>query len=632
MLKVKKVMVRMLLIGLVLIFLQASSAVAESINKDDITVYLDEIIKAQIEEHNIPNSTVAVVIDGQVAFMKGYGYSDLDDLKAVDPANTIFRVGSTSKVFTWTAVMQLVEQGKIDLKADVNTYLDFKLNTSSVTMEHLLSHTAGFEDTITDLFAISEHHFLSLEEYLKKHVPAHIYPAGEVIAYSNYGTTLAGYIVERVSGMSFEQYVDEHILAPLGMGKSTFEQPLPVHLAPFMTKGYRYIDGEFVEGSFELMPAPAGGLSTTAADMAQFMLAHLQADDRILQPETYKQMHRQLYSQHPYVDGIAHGFIEQRVNGQRALAHGGSTMLFDSGMYLIPEQNIGIFYAYSGGNYLLHVELFQAFMDQYFPVDNMVVQESLIGAKERAKQYVGEYHPNRRNISTDEKILALVMGPMTVKADVDGSLLVSNMMETNRFVEIEPGIYRNTREGMSMDPYGQFRTIVFDTTPYGELLLVTDGVMSYTKAAWNETTVFTLGTILISIMILIGSLIYWVAAFIVRKVKGNNTQETTRLAVIGRLVAIAFAVLVLAFLLSFLAGSEMDPVYQLPVSAFDPAPTSLLDLIRPIMLVVIGIALIGFMVLIWFKKQGSLGARIHYTVFTGAAILLIWVLNNWNLL
>ncbi len=119
-------------------------------SREDLEAFLDGVLAAEMRSHSIASATVSVVKDGELFFAKGYGYADRESRRPVDPERTLFRPGSISKLFTWTAVMQLVEQGKIDLDADVNEYLtDFRIPDTfpePITMEHLMTHTPGFED------------------------------------------------------------------------------------------------------------------------------------------------------------------------------------------------------------------------------------------------------------------------------------------------------------------------------------------------------------------------------------------------------------------------------------------------------------------------------------------------------
>src|ERR1700730_9988885 len=264
---------------------------------EDLSAFMDGFLPQQLEQADIAGAVVAVVKDGQLLFARGYGYSDYEKKVPVSAENTLFRPGSISKLFTWTSVMQLVEQGKLQLDRDVNDYLDFKMPARfgrPTTLRDIMTHRSGLEETIKDLFVGSEKDLRPLSEYLPSHLPHQIFPPGTIPAYSNYATTVAAYIVQRVSGQLFEDYVEQHIFQPLNMTHATFRQPLPENLRPFMSNGYtRASQGakpfENVEG------APAGSVSASAESMSHFMIAHLQnghyGNVQILKPETAIQMH-----------------------------------------------------------------------------------------------------------------------------------------------------------------------------------------------------------------------------------------------------------------------------------------------------------------------------------------------------
>ena len=159
--------------------------------------------------------------------------------------------------------MQLVEQGKIDLDADVNRYLDFRIpprDGQLITMRNLMQHTAGFEEQAKGIIS-SDPKAPGMEALLKAWVPTRVFAAGSTPAYSNYGASLAGYIVQRVSGESFDDYLDRHIFAPLDMKYSSFRQPLPKELAPLMSQGYPVASEEAKPFEF-VGPAPAGSMSS----------------------------------------------------------------------------------------------------------------------------------------------------------------------------------------------------------------------------------------------------------------------------------------------------------------------------------------------------------------------------------
>src|SRR5947207_6539314 len=326
---------------------------APQLTKADFDTFLDALIPSQLVKRNIAGAVVSVVKDGQMLFQKGYGYADFEAKKRVLADQTLFRPGSISKLFTATAVMQLVEQGKLDLDHDVNDYLDFaipKTYAEPVTLRQLLTHTAGFEDTLKNLFVAHESDLKLLRAYLVNQMPARIFPPGKVPSYSNYGFTLAGYIVERVSGEKFEQYITNHILQPLRMINSTFDQPLPPQLAPQISKAYlsaskKPRDFEFVQA------AHAGALSTTAADMTRFMLVFLQSGTvdgvAILKPETVREMETRQFEFSPMLCGLGITFMEYWMNPVGAIGHGGDTVYFHSDMVLVPDAHVGYFISYN---------------------------------------------------------------------------------------------------------------------------------------------------------------------------------------------------------------------------------------------------------------------------------------------
>src|SRR5947208_2049190 len=325
----------------------------QELTESDLSAFLDGFVLQQIEKADIAGAVIAVVKDGKVLFEKGYGYSDAEKKTPVSPQDTLFRPGSISKTFTWTAVMQQVEQGKLNLDTDVNQYLDFKIPPTfgkPTSLRDIMTHRSGLEETIKDLFVGSQNDLTPMAKYLPSHLPAQIFPPGTVPAYSNYATTLAAYMVQRVSGQPFHDYVQEHFCKSLNMTRATFRQPLPETLKPFMSNGYDLGSGK--PKPFEWVEvAPAGSLSASAESMTHWMIMHLQngryGDAQILKPETAIQMHARQEGWPAGMNAMALGFYEQNMNGHRVIGHGGDTELFHSDMLLLPGDNVGLFVSYN---------------------------------------------------------------------------------------------------------------------------------------------------------------------------------------------------------------------------------------------------------------------------------------------
>lgn len=616
------------------------------IHSQDLESFMDTVLLEKMEELHIPGATVSVVAGGEVIFEKGYGYARLDDQVRVEADKTMFRIGSASKLFTWTAVMQLVEHGKLDLNVDINEYLDFqipsKLVRSSsdqtevkpITLAHLMTHTPGFEDYADAIFRLSEENTLPLYEYVRTYMPARVFPAGQVLSYSNYGTALAGYIVEQVSGMPFADYIEQNIYTPLGIQNSTFRQPLPESLSPHLAQAYRYVDGDFRAAEFEFVPEPAGGMSSTASDMAKFMIAFLQKEQSpILGKDTIDNMFSQHFTQHPDLDGMGLGFIERTSNGRRALFHAGSTMLFDTGMFLLPEERVGLFISYSGGNYLLHSEMFQAFMDRYFPSEQSETLQPPNGTVERSKKFVGEYHQNRKSFTTSESLVSLTMGVIRVEMDDAGYLLVHHAGETNRFVETEPGIYRALREGRSPDAYGEFRTIVFGTGPDGGIMLAADGPMTYSKAPGYATSSFTFLSLIVAILLFVGTLVSWGIAVFIRTISKRRKSGLSKSAAAARWAVIAYGVLTLGAVLGVVSSGQINPVYGLPNAALGiVTPWGPIVDRLPLLMCLVGALMVILAVLVWRNKAWKMPGRIHYSLLTVAAMGMLWIFGYWNII
>jgi CubicO group peptidase (beta-lactamase class C family) len=412
---------------------------APALTKADLDAWLDGYLPYALANADIAGAAVVVVKDGQVLTEKGYGYADLKSHRRVDPRVTLFRPGSVSKLVTWTAVMQQVEAGKIDLDADVNRYLDFKIppyEGRPVTMRDLMTHTAGFAETIKHLFPSSPKGLMPLGTFLKTWTPNRIFPPGTTPAYSNYGAALAGYVVERVSGEPFNAYVARHVFAPLGMSHSTFDQPLPAEMKPNMASGY-LLASVPKPAPYELVgPGPAGALVTTADDMTRFMLAHLNGGQfgsaRILQPATEALMQAPQKPYVPPLNGMALGFYHEDRNGHVIVGHGGDTVVFHSDLHLLPNDGVGIFLSMNsrgkGGLVeTIRQDLLAGFMDRYYPAPRPDLP-AIATAKAHAALMQGHYWSSRRVSSGYLRMINLI-GQTKVAAGPDGTITVSAMRD-----------------------------------------------------------------------------------------------------------------------------------------------------------------------------------------------------------
>ncbi len=425
---------------------------APAMTAQDLATFYDGLFPYALHRAGIPGGVIVVVKDGKLLFAKGYGYADLKTKRPVDPNTTLFRPGSVSKLFTWTAVMQLVQAGKIDLDADVNKYIDFTIppfQGKPVTMRNLMTHSPGFEETVRDLLVDTKEQVLPIDVYLKRRLPDRIFPPGEVIAYSNYGATLAGYIVQRVSGEKFEDYIAKHIFEPLRMVHSTFVQPLPANLAPLMAIGY--VNGEVKPFEF-VDTAPAGSSTSTGIDMSHFMLAYLDGGTydgyQLLKPATIKEMWTPQVPEEKGLPGFDLGFYEDDFNGLTIVGHGGDTVAFHSDLHLIPAKDVGFFVSFNSPGKEGAVEdvrnnLFKAFLNRYYPYTPPV--ESTVADPQKDAARVAGYYVSSRRVA---RALAFVyaLGQSEVTANPDGTIEVSALKDAAgdpmKWREVGPLRYR----------------------------------------------------------------------------------------------------------------------------------------------------------------------------------------------
>jgi CubicO group peptidase (beta-lactamase class C family) len=539
----------------------------------DVEAWLDGFLPYALAVGDIAGAVVVVVKDGEVLLQKGYGVADVATNAPVDPDNTLFRPGSVSKLFTWTAVMQLVEQGKLDLDADVAQYIDFEIparDGKPVTLRQIMTHTAGFEEQIRALIITDPTKVTALGDALKCWIPERIHAPGSTPAYSNYATALAGYIVERVSGEPFDAYIARHIFGPLGMTHSSFSQPLPPALLEKMSKGY----GKASEGKPEkyefISLAPAGSLAATGADMARFMIAHLQGgaigEARILSAQTAQTMHSTGQASLGSLNRMMLGFYETTVNGHRAVAHGGDTQWFHSDLELFLDDGVGIFVSMNssgrdGATRYIRGALVRGFADRYFPATPAKpAGVSAEEAKLHAQQLAGTYASSRRPDTTFLS-LANLLGGISVIPNEDGTVSVPIDLTAGgaprKWREVAPYLWQDTAgsDRLAVDVVdGEITRFAME--PYAP-------IMVFERLAWWQSPTLLLPLLGLSLAVLLLTVLAWPVSALVRRyygvpyrLSGNDARahRRVRLAALAVLLTMGTA---LGFVIALLGDLEL---------------------------------------------------------------------------
>ncbi|HSR67245.1 MAG TPA: serine hydrolase domain-containing protein [Acidobacteriota bacterium] len=596
-----------------------------------LEAFVDGLMASQMKARKWVGSTVSVVRGGRLIFSKGYGHADLEQDTPVDPATTLFRIGSVSKLFTWTAVMQLVEQGRLDLDADVNQYLEtFQIPETypePVTLKHLMTHTPGFEDVVIGLFA-KEEDTRPLAEVLSSDIPKRVRPPGVQAAYSNWGTALAGLIVSNVSGQSYESYVEDNILQPLGMTYCTARQPVPQEISQYMSKGYTFEGGEFVAKPFEHVPmSPAGAFSASAESMARFMLAHLDPSQEgspgILQPQTVLRMREELFRPHPRSNAMLYGFIEGRPADPHIFGHGGDTIYFHTMLVLVPEADTGIFLSFNsaqGGQ--ARGDVYDALLERYFPRPESPQPEPAQDVRS-LDRFAGSYVANRASETTLAK-LAQLIATVEVEVDPDGYLLMRSPQdgEINRYAPLERLVFQHTEKSdkliFEQDANGEVRELHLSNLP----------IMAFHKVGGLRSPTLHMAIMGISLVWMLSAVVLWpFAPLLRRKSESTMAARDPRPPLWPSLLGWAVSLLFIIFAVGFAI------VLSDPISIVFGVPASLQTLLWiPLAAGFLSILLLAGLWVAWRHSYWGVIRRLHFTLLTVLSFALLWVLNYWNLL
>lgn len=584
--------------------------------------FIDGLMKAEMEHGKIPGGVISIVKDGKLLFAKGYGFSDIERGTPVDPEKSLFRIASTTKIFTWTAVMQLVEQGRLDLDTDINTYLrTFQIPATykqPITLRHLMTHTAGFEDggigyeLTTDLKRAP-----SIAQKLAMHMPARVRPPGEMASYSNYGAALAGLIVEQVSGIPYEDYIQKNIFARIGMTYATVREPVPAALARYKVVGYAREGGEFVrrpptyEGGFR----PAGSASVSANDMARFMIAALQdgsyGNASILKPASMRRMQSPAFTFDRRIPAMGLGYYGQNVGGERAWAHGGSDPLFNTEMYLFPARKLGIFISYSGGQGDTAADnLAKAVLARLYPTSQRKPETAGTGSLEK---YAGTYAFTRRNHTDIDKFYGLLT---QLSVSVSGNRLSLGAGDDEMlFAPIGPGLFQEI---------GGTRQIAFRTNRAGAVTHMFFDfaiIVPLERVAFFDRSGFWYTVLGLSLAVFVS---VFLGLFYRARLIAAMPKPERRAVWISAAVAIwgLLSVATLGFLL--ISTDFIERLSHVPASWK-------VALAMPILFIGLTALLLFTLLKVWTRKYWNLRTRLYQTTVGISAISLILFFFKWNL-
>jgi CubicO group peptidase (beta-lactamase class C family) len=616
----------------------ASAAHDEDAQQARLEAFVDGVVESFRQRDRIAGVTVGILRGGQPLLVRGYGYARLDPAEAVDPARHLFRIASISKTFTYVSAMQLVEQGRLSLDDTVNDRLPERLRVPDdgfpepIRIRHLMTHTAGYEDlALGHLFVRDPADVLPADEYLIRHRPRRVRPPGREAVYSNYSVALLGAVIAHVSGMPFEDYVERHVFGPLGMVRTTFREPglrdaraLEGPLAGDIATGFVREAGDYAPRPFEHIAhtAAAGGASSTAPDMLRFAAALLgdgsAGNGRILKPETNARLREVLFANAEGINGIAHGFITDRIGPHDTFGHGGATLYFHSNFVLVPALDLAVFVSTNTATGRRFAAEFPVRLIEFLdpaarppaPVGTTITTEDL-------RRYEGSYLSNRRPWRSPDALLMSLSGAVTQVKPATGALIVAAPTETLRYLPDGPNRFRedggHRRLAFLVDDSGRVRTLA---APSGVLVSDRIGFLGHPHAV----VIGVLGAALIAV------------ASLARLLRATRRRPVTRpdallpqfAAAIGSLVWILFAIVAGAALVTYATLGD-ETLFAYPTRAWQ-----VMLLIAPIA-ALLTLAQLLMLPLVWRSRWRALAKGLH-TVGVFWLAGTVWLMWRWNLL
>lgn len=616
----------------------APCAQTGTVDFSDFESFVDGVVDSYREQMDIAGVTLAVVHQGRPVLVKGYGLAQLDPQIPVSGDETLFKLGSISKTFTWVALMQLIESGAVSLDDPVNDHLPEALQIPDdgyeepILIRHLATHSAGWEDaTFGHLFRAPDAPPMAMETYLARYRPERVRAPGQVASYSNYGAILAGAVVSHVSGEPFEEYVKAHIFNPLGMKSTTFYDLASNTPSELLPKAAR------LSGGFTATPsgwdaheqeqlgqiAPAGSASSTAADMARFMAMLLNEGEyegaRILSGESVRRLRETLHVNAPGGRGILFGFLEYAPAGYWGYGHAGGALYFLSEMALIPELELGVFIDVNTMGGFPFAQAFPGLVvERYFP--SRPEPEAITPPGEFAEwagRFAGVYLTTRRSFTKAEKLfLAANSGYTTVAVNPDGYLETTMGAVKKRWEPIDDLVFReiNGHGRLAFNEDADGAIVSFST---GLGIFLAERVGPFETLNWLGAVTF---------LALIAAIAIFLQAWSRRKIEVRQSGLEWTSNILMTLWAIAVVGYVGAFAAA-MAGAASDPtqfIFSFPTPAFLAVSAS-----GTALAVLAGGGALS-LAPVWGKGSWPVWRRIRHSLAVILALGLAATLYYWN--
>ena len=585
-----------------------AQSIAGVMQPEAIDAFVRPYVSAEITERPTAPGAHIVIVDreGNV-FLRGYGVAGAPGVgrEAMDPRRHLFRIASQTKAFTAIGALQLYERGLLDLDDRVNDHLTaFKLREpfGPITIRHLLQHTSAIDDDWTGIARRSQSEHIPLAEVLRQRPPVFRWPPGEVAAYTNRSTMLLGHVLEAVSGMAYEDYIQENILDVLGMKNTTFV--LSEQQRKDLAWGTEVTDGGFTEVWVpDTLTRPSGDLMATAEDMGRFVSALLNGGAyegrRVLKPETARLMLEDCFTIGENLPGQCLGPYVGLSNGVLYHGHGGGHPGYSSRFIVESGRGYALYVGFLSSNVGSN-SFYNDFVDHFFPVEQPDLAPAPI---DRAAEIVGDYRNTYASFSTYEKAARFLFGGDT-RVSTDGDYL---LVGDDRFVQVAPLTFRRVN-----DPD---RYIAFHEDKNGRIDFAAPGTSAMWRVPWHEGVLLNR---IVFVVLMVALLAYVLTNIVlVRRVFAVALASK---AAIGLVTLVAFAWLAaFGVFLGALTGAPFTNImYGLP----KPASVALSAMAAAAVLSVAAGAY-------WLFTQARARPPVSSWAYHGGAVLALLILAAW---
>lgn len=589
----------------------------------EIEPFVDDIITEQLSDHEIPGAVISVVEDGKTTLAKGYGEADIESGTEMDPDDTVLYAASEAKLFTAEAILQLIEDGKLDPHADVNKYLSSVTIADTypddpITTEHLLTYTSGFDNDIYG-WAQWEDEAPALSEFAADEQPPRVRKPGQLSAYNNYDYVLMGLLIEDITGMPYSDYVNKNIFAPLGMDSTSAAPQPPKGLEQRLAKAYRPTEGVQTEtfiGDRSSPAAPAGGDTiTTSSDMARYMIGQLESTDKTMQ--------EQHFAAHDNIPGMGYAFEQRHYGGHTVVLKDGDLPGTHHNVALLPEYGIGIHIAYNGdgtdgGASWRGKELIHDIIDEYLPDTGDDGGHRGIGGD--VSRYAGEYRDTRASHSNFTGVQTLT-GPVTVEATGDGTLSTVGLSEnpdvsTQNWVQMRQGEFVREDGGASLA-----------FTPDGSLVTSQTPQAGYERIGWYESPMLHLALVSVCVTVLLAGFIVIPALGLTRKIRRGVGTWSARIAwSTAWMSTLCAAMFVTGFVLVL---RDSNRLMEMPLTG-DLTLSIALNTVTVMALFVAGALVMT--ATSWWKRWWTGWGRVWYSLIAVSGVGFMWVAITYGLI